>query len=225
MFRPLPILTVATIISLVILLWLGSWQYGRYAEKMSRDTAPEWPSETIVFDLIDQPGAPVQQVYGIVDGEAIWRRFAPATRRDTGELVLLTVDATGGVNPTPATLSEFDGQQAEVRIFERPGRSSARNRPDDQVWFVFDTPGLLAQYGLEGSGVPVAEPVELVIRNSLDLSRSRTTLNPYGAPEPIDPLPPQRHLGYAMTWWGLAAALFVIYWVFHASRGRLKSRT
>jgi len=64
----------------------------------------------------------------------------------------------------------------------------------------------------------------LLVRNSENPGQTRTTTNPYGAPTPVDPLPPERHFGYALTWWGLAAALFVIYWVFHASRGRLSLR-
>ena len=36
-----------------------------------------------------------------------------------------------------------------------------------------------------------------------------------------DPLPPERHVGYAITWWGLAAGLVVIYALLHVRRGRL----
>lgn len=224
-FRPLPVLTAFTLVSLAILVMLGNWQYGRYSDKLSREDEPAWPSQTLTFELVGDPNAPLQQVYGIADGEAIWRRFAPAERMDSNATVLLAVDAVGGVNPVPAVIGDYGTIEKEVRIFERVGRASARNRPETNTWFVFDRNGLMAQYALSGEGVPVAEPVELLISNSEDLSRSRTTVNPYGAPKPIDPLPPQRHLGYALTWWGLAAALFVIYWVFHASRGRLKFRT
>ena len=55
---------------------------------------------------------------------------------------------------------------------------------------------------------------------------------PMGAPPPIrlrsrhgaDALPPARHLGYALTWYGLAVVLVVIYFAYHANAGRLSLR-
>ena len=47
------------------------------------------------------------------------------------------------------------------------------------------------------------------------------TDNPYAKPNAGDPLPPERHLGYALTWWGLALALVVIYVIYHIRAGRL----
>lgn len=225
-FRPFPILTIVTVVSLIILVMLGNWQYERYSEKLGREDAPPDPGIEETFSLIGRPDTPVQNVYGIVDGEAVWRRFVVAETQSTGTMVWLAVEATGGVNPIPAVIGDYADVRRTVRIFPREGRSSGRNSPDDDTWFVFDSVGMLSQVGQNGANtIPVAEPVELLIRNSEDLSITRTTVNPYGAPQPIDPLPPQRHFGYALTWWGLAAALFVIYWVFHASRGRLKFRT
>jgi surfeit locus 1 family protein len=37
-------------------------------------------------------------------------------------------------------------------------------------------------------------------------------------------LPPQRHFGYAITWWGLAIALIGVYLAFHYQKGRLRFR-
>jgi len=137
--------------------------------------------------------------------------------------VWLAIEATGGVNPVPSTVGDFSDMPRTVRVFQRESRTSSRNSPAADTWFVFDGAGMAGRIAQPGaSDVPVAEPVDLLIRNAEDLSRTRTTTNPYGAPRPIDPLPPQRHLGYALTWWGLAIALFVMYWVFHMSRGRLK---
>ena len=221
-FRPLPILTAVTLVSLTILVLLGNWQYERYSEKTgtSPDALP--PALTLGFDVLETEGARAQQVYGIADSEPVWRRFVPAQWSDTGELVLLGLDATGGANPVHVDLAGLSMGEQTVRIFPREGRRSGRNRPDEDVWYVFDRAGLLARYGLDDSDVPVAEPVDLTVYNADDLSRSRTTPNLYAAPKPIDPLPPQRHFGYALTWWGLALALAVMYVVFHHSRGRLR---
>ena len=82
-FRPLPVLTVFTLASLVILVWLGNWQYGRFLEKMALDNAePQWA-------MID--GSVVQgsetMVYSYVDGSAAWRRVVAI---DTGQDVVFT---------------------------------------------------------------------------------------------------------------------------------------
>ena len=36
-----------------------------------------------------------------------------------------------------------------------------------------------------------------------------------------DAMPPARHLGYALTWYGLAIVLLAIYFAYHMSVGRL----
>ena len=46
--------------------------------------------------------------------------------------------------------------------------------------------------------------------------------NPYARLD--DELPPQRHFGYAITWWGLAMALIGVYPAFHHQKGRLRFR-
>ena len=41
MFRPLPVMTVLSLIATAILIMFGNWQWGRYQEKMAaKDTAP-----------------------------------------------------------------------------------------------------------------------------------------------------------------------------------------
>jgi surfeit locus 1 family protein len=50
----------------------------------------------------------------------------------------------------------------------------------------------------------------------------RAIANPFARMADADPLPPERHLGYAITWWGLAATLACIYFFYHASIGRLR---
>ena len=48
--------------------------------------------------------------------------------------------------------------------------------------------------------------------------------NPYARLRLDDELPPQRHFGYAITWWGLAIALIGVYLAFHYQKGRLRFR-
>jgi len=225
-FRPLPVMTALAVASLVILVLLGNWQYERYSEK--RSAAPEDLPDLVEISgtVPDLPDRSVQHVYGIADAEPIWRRYVPLRLSGSGETVLLALDATGGPRPVQSSVPDGLDYSGAVRLFERDSRSSQRNRPEDNSWYVFDLQGILDAYALGPEVERVAEPVELVIRNADDLTRTRTTANPYGAPQPIDDLPPERHFGYALTWWGLAVALFVMYFVFHASQGRfsLKGR-
>ncbi|MEO0816124.1 MAG: SURF1 family cytochrome oxidase biogenesis protein [Pseudomonadota bacterium] len=224
-FKPLPVMTVLTLVSLVILIMLGNWQYERYADK--RGAAPEDLPEvvTLQMEVLDLGDAPIQHVYGIADSEPIWRRYVPVNVVSTGrgETLLFMLDATGGPRPVQAAVPAGVTFEAEVRMFARETRASARNQPDENSWYTFDLPGILERYDLSDIQ-RVAEPIDIVIRNADDLTRTRTTTNPYGAPKPIDDLPPERHFGYAITWWGLAAALFVMYFVFHASQGRFSLR-
>jgi surfeit locus 1 family protein len=48
--------------------------------------------------------------------------------------------------------------------------------------------------------------------------------NPYAFAKPLDPLPPERHFGYALTWWGMAIGLLGVYLALHHSKGRLRFR-
>lgn len=218
-FRPLPVMTGFTIVSLIILMILGNWQYERFNEKRSStpDTLP--PLQSVGGTVVELAGRQVQHVYGVADGEPIWRRYLPVALNDSEETVLFMVDATGGPRPIQAPVPGGLSVAAEARVFVRDSRTSPRNQPDENSWYVFDLPGITGNYGIDGIS-RVVEPNEITVRNADDITRTRRTGNPYGAPQPIDDLPPERHFGYAITWWGLAAALFVMYVVFHVSRGR-----
>lgn len=224
-FRPLPLLTVLSLVSLGILVWLGNWQYGRYISKKNMDPAVLPPVQSITADVIDLPGKSVQNIYGIADGGPIWRRYVLVTRVSDQSTLLMAADATGGANPVDMPVPGGTRLQADVRIFQREGRSSARNLPEENTWVVFDRGGILGKYGLGNADILVAEPVQLTVRDAEDFTRVRTTANPYGTPELLDPLPAERHFGYALTWWGLALALIGVYGVFHHSRGRLRFRS
>jgi hypothetical protein len=59
-FRPYPVMTVLTLISLGILIWLGNWQYGRFIQKMEIDRqTPDWT----VLDGEVVPGSEVLSYY------------------------------------------------------------------------------------------------------------------------------------------------------------------
>ena len=102
-FRPLPVLSLFSLAALVILVLLGNWQYARYTEKLAQADAPKVATFSDVTVEIDRSNTGnAQQVYGIIDGEAVWRRYVPG--RLDGELVLVLWDATSGTEPVPLAL-------------------------------------------------------------------------------------------------------------------------
>ena len=144
-FRPMPILTALSVVSLVILVLLGNWQYARYSEKIDAPPIEEQVEERVLLRVLIDNANPgfAQQVYGF------------------------------------------------------------------------------ANLGL--SGFPkIVEPVQMTVRSAAETTRARQTLNPYAFAKPIDPLPPERHFGYALTWWGMALGLIGVYVALHRARGRLK---
>ena len=225
-FRPMPILSVISLVSLVILVMLGNWQYARYSEKIANPTPQEQIETGERIELIidrSNPGM-AQQVYGFADSEPIWRRYVPARLADTGEVVLAMVEATGGPQPIPAVVSDFP----ETATFEgvvslkMPSQSgfAGRDDPANDSWYTLDPTKLAEKLGVEGTP-RIAEPIIMTVRNAADLTQSRQTFNPYAFAKPVDPLPPERHFGYALTWWGMALGLIGVYVALHRARGRL----
>ncbi|NQY15339.1 MAG: hypothetical protein HRT81_16010 [Henriciella sp.] len=226
-FRPMPILTALSTISLIILITLGNWQYARYADKMANPTVIEQAQErTEISVTIDRahPGN-VQQVYGFADSEPIWRRYAPGTIQTSGETILVMVEATGGATPVPIAISDlpetvtFEGFIAERAASS--SRFSGRDDPANDTWYGLDPIALKDHLGLDETP-KIAEPVLMSVRNAADTSQVRETFNPYALAKPVDPLPPERHFGYALTWWGMALGLIGVYVALHHSRGRLR---
>lgn len=225
-FRPMPLLTIFTLVSLAILVWLGNWQYGRYSDKLA--SAPEEPAlfEPVRVIVDTQNEGFAQQVYGIIDGEAVWRRYVPGRIDGEGDLVLVLRDATSGTLPVPVKIAERDVVEYEANVFVREAGKQGlggKNDPAKDTWYHYDGAAMLANLGYDVSASPrVVEPDTLTIRLASDPSRSRQTENPYVTPVVRDPLPPERHFGYALTWWGLAIALIGVYVAFHHSKGRLR---
>lgn len=70
MFRPLPVMTVLSIICFSILIMFGNWQWARYGEKMAqKGVAPDWAK----LAGTTLPGTE-RTVYAYADGDAAWRQ-------------------------------------------------------------------------------------------------------------------------------------------------------
>jgi surfeit locus 1 family protein len=202
----LPLLAALPV--LLILLGLGSWQVERL----------HWKTE-LLARLAAAEAGPAQP---LAEPPAAWTKVA-VTGRFRHELeALLNLEVRDGVLGSrlvtplerpggPPILVDrgwvpndrsgaIDRPAGEVRVegFVHPGEAhglfSATDDPAGRRCYTFDPPAIAA-----GLGLPAAAPFGLV------------AMGPAGRtlPAPAQHLPQPRnsHLGYAITWYGLAAAL------------------
>ncbi len=220
MFRPLPILTVCAVAGIAVLIMFGNWQWGRYTTKMARrDAPPVWA----MLEGVRLPGTE-RIVYTYVDGTSAWRQVAAIEAG--GAVVFVPERITQAIDPPQIVPGPDEPQQIALRGLWRPGEQphafSAADDAGQGVFYTFNPAALAASLALL-AGKPVEPRIfepEIIVQNQGGVDRA--VANPRADPVSDDRLPPERHFGYALTWWGLAAALAGVYLVFHHQRGRLR---
>ncbi len=235
-FRPLPVMTIASIGAFAVLIWLGQWQLSRYQEKTALiDTletqrlADPVPFDEALADLSgpeDQAFRPVT-VSGVFDHGAEAHVFGNVSSGGAGFFIVTPlirqegppVLVNRGFVPAPLKAPEdrAEGQvtgPVTVTGFVRPPgvRNSFTPETDRarNIWYWRDLDGMAAAAGLRDAAPVFVDAVEPSV--------------PGGWPRPglTRPKVTNKHLGYAATWFGLAAGLVVIYGGFHAAQGRLR---
>ncbi|ACG76962.1 surF1 family protein [Phenylobacterium zucineum HLK1] len=218
-------LTIATAISLAILLTLGTWQLQRLAWKRdliarieALQTAPARPlgpvlaaaarGEDVDFVrvAVTCPGlasAPYLELYGLREGQAGARLISacPAEGGGYGSILVDrgfvpdTVSARPPVDAADARPLEVTGV---LRAPDAKSTFSPPNRPDR--WFTRDIPAMAAALG-------AADPAPVFLMAETSSNPEWKGLTPAPVPANIS----NRHLEYAVTWYGLAAALLGVY--------------
>ncbi|MFN7054079.1 SURF1 family protein [Hyphomonas sp.] len=216
-FRPYPVMTAFTAAAFVILILFGNWQWGRYEQKMgARDTAPDWADITAAII----PGTE-QAVYAYAEGRSAWRITVAAETADG--VILLPRQISYEVEP-PDILPLAVAEAVTLRgLWHPPSRRnafSAEDQPQFGLYYTFD-PVRMAETLPPSVGarlIPrVFEPETLVL-----IGTAEQVANPMLQPGDPARLPPERHFGYALTWWGLAIGLIGVYLAFHYQKGRLR---
>jgi surfeit locus 1 family protein len=221
-FRPFPLLTVFAIPILAALIMLGIWQSQRAGWKADQVVTfeqllaapPLMPEQACAAGLkegqvltpIPAQGPDVRVFGQRATGETGWKIFQAAEVCGRPMLVQTDFDALkiggpGGQLPTPPPppADRFIVQSWPERSF-----MSNTNSPEKNQWYWYDAPAL---------ATAVNQP-------SLDARFLVVPLD--GTPDFLVRTPPETHVGYAVTWFGMAIAFVLIYGVFHARAGRLR---
>lgn len=220
-FKPYPVLTLLTAVSVVVLVMFGNWQWGKYETRMAlADAEPEWA--TVSGTLL--PGT-VRQVYALAGGSAAWRDVAVV---DTGERAVFVAQTLhyGMDPPEPSQIAapQFFSARGLWQEAKHRNTFSSPDAPEKGQFQAFDPAAMAPTLPPELAGrldPRIFEP-EVLLRT--DGAAPEPVVNPFVQPELTERLPPERHFGYALTWWGLAIGLIGVYLALHHQRGRLRFR-
>jgi surfeit locus 1 family protein len=209
--RRFPIgLTIATLVAFAILCALGGWQIKRLAWKQdllarieALKTAPAQPLAVALADAkgrdltwtrvsVDCAAAPAQTlplVYGIREGEMVWRATALCRASAAGHGAILldlgVVKAlTGQSAPAPVSLAP---PAKAVGVLMSPAQMGGERA------------ATVARFASE-------RPAPYIL-----MVESATPAPPGIVPAPLPAEISNRHLEYALTWFGLAVTLLFIY--------------
>lgn len=220
-------LTIATAIALAILIGLGTWQLQRLTWKealldrvAALQAAPAQPLEHVIDSVAfgadrdftrveaDCPGlgkAPYLELYSVRDvGAGV--RIISACRIPAGKYDYILVDrgfisdqvsARPPVDPADRAPLHLVGV---LRAPDRPSFVTPKNDLAGNHWYSRDVAAMAKALG-------ATRPGPLILM-------AETSSNPDWPALKALPLPaeiPNRHLEYALTWFGLAAALACVY--------------
>ena len=230
-------LTIVVAVAFAILCALGTWQVFRLREKEAllgaiarRSHAPARPVEQVistgaraselVFTRVEAtcPGlaaAPYVRIYGL-DAGRVGSRLMSACPIFGGRRTLL-VDrgfVSDEVKRLPPAIA---GDLTPVRVLgllrapDRPNAFAPRHRAGEAVWFGRDLKAI-------SSGLGAPDPEPLFLAAETQVNPDRPEIRPLALPADI----PNRHLGYVITWYGLALALAGV-WIGMLRRRRVQA--
>ena len=220
-------LTVAVAVALAILCGLGTWQVKRLAWKgallariAALQAAPAVPAEPVLERAaagadadftrvaLDCPGlaaAPFLELYAVRDGQAGSRLISACPVR-TGRFASVLVDrgfVADSISARPPVTPGDHSPFALVGVLRKPDARTfvtPPNQPAANRWYWRDLPAMASALGTRA-------PAPLVLMAETSTNPGWKALTPAPLPAEI----PNRHLEYAITWFGLAGALLAVY--------------
>ena len=229
MVRPTVLGAAFSLAGLVILVWLGVWQLQRlsWKENLLRhisalSSEPARPLDLTLaggdidfvrvrFDCPDLMSRPRLRLYGVQDGQTGYRLMTACPVSAGGASSVLVdlgfeVQSLSQDTPPACLRSAAPGLTGPVtgilRLPDKPNFVTPPNEPGQNLWYSRD---LRAMATALGQGAPAPAFVSLeAIPDKVDVACPLTR-----SPPPSDL--PNNHLAYAITWFGLAAALVGVY--------------
>ena len=235
-FRPLLWPTIITALALPFLAGLGFWQIERLHWKRALIATMEERLAAPAMDAPPRSGWPELDVAaleyrhvrlaGRFDHEQEFHYFTQddegtagydivtPLRLDDGGIVLVDRGfvPAGLKERASRAAGEVGGRVVLTGILRAPQPRGSFSAPDDvrrNIWFVRD-PARMAQAADLGGVAPFFVEADAAPNPGGWPKGGRTRLHIRN-----------EHLQYAITWFGLAAALFAIYLIYHASNGRI----
>lgn len=233
-FRPAPVLTLAMLAAFALLLALGTWQVKRLAWKTAliekieaRAKEPPAALDEVLASqasIAEMEYAPVR-VRGRFDHEREIHLFANYQGKPGYFIITPLIRSDGSavlVNRgyTPVELKDrarrreglVEGE-VEIEGLLRASRPRAPFAPDDQpednIWFTADAEAMAFIAGVESPPLFVDAFAD---QTPGDWPRGGVTRLEFR----------NAHLGYAITWYGLAATLVGVYFTHQWSAGRIR---
>ena len=221
------VLTLATLVAFCILIALGVWQVQRLKWKTALlahiaalQTAPAEPIDVVLkrapagldisFERVQTQcpqleTTPVLRLYALYQGLAGYRLITacPLPADETYGSILVDrgfIPLPGNDKPRPIPGRLISSPvQGVLRVPDARNIATPANQPAQNLWYWRDISGMARQLGASRPA-----PVFLMLE-----SPAPADMRPRPAPVPVDI--PNNHLGYAITWFGLAAALAGVY--------------
>lgn len=233
-FRPYPGFTIATAILFVLLCGLGVWQVQRLHWKLdliATMTSRMHAAPVAADALAPLPGNEYRRVTlgGRFDhareayvfttaggGEGVYHVLTPF-RTDAGHLFLVDRGMVDKAHLDPATRrgGSPEGETRLTGIWRTPDKpgffTPAPDRPH-RIWYARDLAAIAA-----ADRITLSAPVVIEADATPDAGGW-----PKGGQTVVDL--PNNHLSYAITWFGLAAALLGVWLAYHIRHGRLAWR-
>ncbi|MDP2622082.1 MAG: SURF1 family protein [Hyphomicrobiales bacterium] len=218
--------TIAAVYAFAVLIGLGWWQVERLAWKLAlierfdkavnaapielnRVIAVAGAGENVAFRPLFFRVSPLSEdelhLYTAVRGEAGWRVIV-AVRTDSGAVLILDRGFVpeamkNAARPPLEAQTRFIGR---VELPETQELFTPDNEPQRNNWYWRD---LKAMARALGQGHAALVPFYVLLE-------SPAPAGGWPRPEAVPEPPRNPHLGYALTWFGLAAALAGVYMAF-----------
>lgn len=229
-FRPMPVLTLLSLVCLAILIMLGQWQWDKFVLKSkapapATTTAPETLARAIAapspeYGVVSINGTLTPRslkVSAVQDGVRGYRLFSFVAGPDAQ----IWVDRGFVGEADSARVVQPRGQTQWIGVLRRGAKANSYtpdNDPAGDVWFWPDVSAMSGSLGVKS-----ASALYYVAQSQVDpLGIGKPVDNPYADASGANRIKPETHLGYALTWWGFGLALIGVYIGMHVRAGRLR---